>query len=137
MSAKIDRALVQAFIAGSFGLTIAHENEGFDPTPGTPHAEITVFRNPAVPVSIGDAGLDETTGLFQATLKYPTNAGAWPAKEKADALLAYFRVGRVFTYEGQRVQILSKDRGTGRAEAGWYQLVTRFEFNARTARAAA
>lgn len=137
MSVKIDQALVQAFIDGAFGLPIAHENETYEPTPGTAHAILQVVRNEAVPLTFGDNGVDETTGFLQATLRYAPNTGAIAAKAKADSLLSYFRIGRVFTYSGQRVQIVGKDRGSGRVEDGWYQLITRFEFNARTERAAA
>lgn len=137
MSIKIDQALVSAFIAGNFGLPIAHENDDFTPTAGTAHVALTVIRNRADPITMGAGGMDETTGILQAIVKYPEGAGAVPAKSKADDMLAYFTIGRVFTYSGQRVQIMSKDRGTGRNEAGWYQLILRFEFNARTLRAAA
>jgi hypothetical protein len=137
MSIKIDQALVDAFIAGAFSLPIAHENSSYNPTPSTAHVLLTIVRNPAQPITAGAGGMDETTGFLQATLRYPVNAGSFAAKTKADAVMLYFRIGRVFTYQGQRVQIVAKDRGTGRNEGGWYQLITRFEFNARTLRAAA
>lgn len=137
MSVKIDQALVQAFISGSFALPIAHENIQYEPVPGTAHIVLEVIRNQAFPISFGASGIDETTGILQATIRYPVNVGALLAKTKADELLAYFRIGRVFTYSGQRVQIVGKDRGSGRVEGGWYQLITRFEFQARTQRAAA
>jgi len=137
VSVKIDQALVSAFVTGAFGLPVAHENTSYEPTPGTAHVLLTVLRNPAQALSLGAGGMDETTGLLQATIRYPENAGAIAAKTKADELMGYFRIGRVFEHGGQRVQIVGKDRGTGRNQDGWYQLVTRFEFNARTQRAAA
>jgi hypothetical protein len=137
MSVKIDQALVQAFDAGGFGLPIARENTPYQPSVGTAHAVLQVVRNPAAPLTMGEGGMDETTGFLQATLKYPENDGDMIAKAKADDILFHFRIGRVFTHNTQRVQIVGKDRGTGRNEAGWYQLVLRFEFEARTLRAAA
>ena len=137
MSVKIDQALVQAVIDGNFNLSIAHENIVFDPSPGYAHMIVEIIRNPADPITMGSGGTDETTGILQCRIRYPVDTGAIVAKQKADDLLAYFRIGRVFTYSGQRVQIMSKDRGSGRIDEGWYQLVTRFVFEARTQRNAA
>lgn len=137
MSIKIDQALTQAYVSGGFNIATAYENAPFTPTAGTPHAIVEIIRNSADPITLGAGGVDETTGLLQIRLRYPVNSGAHPAKSKADEMMMYFRIGRVFVYEGQRVQIVSKDRGSGRNDEGWYQLVLRFEFNARTLRAAA
>lgn len=137
MSVKIDQALVQAVIDAGLSIPLAHENIEFSPTVGQAHVVVEIIRNQATPVTYGASGIDETTGLLQCTLRYPVNVGALLAKTKADELMAYFRIGRVFTYSGQRVQIVSKDRGSGRVDDGWYQLITRFEFQARTQRAAA
>lgn len=137
MSIKIDQCLTNAYIAGAFGLPIAHENADYTPTAGTAFAEIKVIRNEAVADTIGAAGEDETTGLFQVTLRYPVGAYSGAAKTKADEMMLYFLIGSTFTYSGQSVVITRKDRGTGRVEDGWYKLILRFTFNARTVRSAA
>lgn len=137
MSIKIDQALTQAFISGSFGLPIAHENADYSPTAGTAYAEIKVIPNQAVPDTIGSPGYDETTGLFQITLRYPVGGYSITAKTKADEMMLYFLIGSEFTYSEQSVQITRKDRGAGIVEDGWYKIILRFTFNARTARTAA
>ena len=138
MSIKIDQALIQGFIDEAFGLDIAHENVHFEPTAGAPWVEIKVIRNEAVPDTLGaTVGEDETTGIFQATLYYPENEYSIDAKTKADEIMAAFKIGTVFTYGTQEVLIRRKDRGSGFNEDGWYKLVMRFTFNARTVRTAA
>lgn len=137
MSIKIDQALTQAYIDGAFSLPIAHENADYSPTAGTAYAEIKVIRNEAVPDTLGASGYDETTGLFQVTLRYPVGGYSITAKTKADEMMLYFSIGSTFTYSGQTVLITRKDRGAGYVEDGWYKLILRFTFNARTVRTAA
>lgn len=147
MSIKIDQALTQAFIDGDFGLPIAHENADYSPVSGTAYAEIKVIPNEAVPDTLGASGYDETTGLFQVTLRYPVGGYSITAKTKADEMMAYFVIGSEFTYSGQTVLITRKNRGMGYVEGGsaslneqnraWYKIILRFTFNARTVRTAA
>jgi hypothetical protein len=62
MSVKIDQALVSAFIAGGFGLSIAHENAPFEPAGQTPYAEIKVLQNDITAGTLNDTN-DSVTKL--------------------------------------------------------------------------
>jgi len=128
MTIKVDQALISGFIAGAFGLPIAHENLPYTPVAGTAYAEIIVFDAGTAALSLNDS--DEQIGIFQVILRYPLDAGAVPIKTTAEALFTYFKIASRHTYSGQSVEILGHDRGAGRAVDGWFQIVCRMRFRA-------
>jgi hypothetical protein len=117
---KIDQAFVQAFINGSFGLTIAHENDNYEPTPGTPYAEIYLIPNDITPVTLADS--DETDGVFRINLRYPSDTYSITAKTMADSIFSVFKIGTRLSYDGQKATITGQSRGRGINEGGWYAL---------------
>ena len=117
---KIDQALIQAYIDGSFGLPIAYENDGYTPTPGNEYSEIYTIPNDITPFSMNDS--NETDGVFRVILRYPVDCGSIEPKKKADEIFAVFFVGRVLKYENQKVTISGLSRMRGIIEGGWYQL---------------
>ena len=70
---KIDQAFVSSFIAGGFGLEIAHENLAYEPTTGTEYAELRTLNNDVTAYDL--ATLDITDGVFRVILRYPANSG--------------------------------------------------------------
>jgi len=132
MLIAVDQALVSSFIAGSFGLPIAHENLEYTPTTGTAYAEITVFDSSKVPELINN--WDRQVGIFQVVLRYPTNGGAIAAKTKAAEILDHFKLYSIHEYSDQKVRITEHKRGPGYPEAGWYKIVLRMSFLAFTPR---
>jgi hypothetical protein len=128
MSVKIDQALVSAFIAGGFGLSIAHENAPFEPAGQTPYAEIKVLQNDITAGTLSDT--NDTDGVFRVLLNYPINTGAIAAKSKADQIFAVFKIGQRFSYGGVTLTILSNQRQPGIAEDGWYKLVLTMPYRA-------
>jgi hypothetical protein len=128
MSIKIDQALITQFIAGSFGIGVAHENLPFQPVGQAPYAEINVLQNDATPGTLNDT--NDTDGVFRVILRYPFNTGAVAAKQKASEIFAAFKVGQRLTYEGVRLTILGNQRQPGVAEDGWYVLVLTMPYRA-------
>lgn len=126
MTIKIDQALIQSFIDGAFGLGISHENEDYAPTVGTAHVELKVMQNEVTPFSLDN--LDDLTGLFQFTLKYPTNTGAIAAKTKCTEIFTAYPVGRELTYGGQTLKITGKQRVLAYPNGSWYNVVGRLNF---------
>lgn len=132
MSLRIDQALTSRFIAGAYGIGIAHENLPYSPTIGTAYAELNVLPNDETAFSANDS--DETDGIFRIILRYPENAGAIPAKTMADSIFDGFKVGDKFTYDGQMVEITGRQRAPGVRETGWYKLVLSIAYQAFTRR---
>jgi len=132
MSLSVDQALVQSFIDGAFGLPIAHENDSYTPTAGTPFAELRVLKNPTRLMTLADS--DKTTGFLQIALNYPAGDGAIAAKTKEQEISAAYPIGRAVTYAGQDVLIVGRQRANAAPQNGWYRLVIRLEFVAITPR---
>lgn len=126
MSLKIDQAFLQAYTNGNFGLEIADQNEPFDPTAGTPYAELINAPNPIT--YFGTKHYNETSGVFRIILRYPLNQGAVDAKTKAEEIMAYFPVRSRVTYEGQSARVTSVSRQPGVPEDGWYKVVVTIRY---------
>jgi len=133
VSIRVDQALINSFIAGSFGLPIAHENVAYTPTTGTPYAEITVFDAGSEAATLST--WDEVIGIFQVVLRYPVNTGAVAAKTKAEEIFSHFFLYSTHTYSDQSVQMTNgQTRGNGYSEDGWLKIVLRMPYRAFTAR---
>jgi hypothetical protein len=125
---KIDQAFVSEFVAGGFGLPIAHENLSYDATEGEAYAEISVLQNNVTPLTLNSS--DQTDGIFQVVLRYPANSGAIAIKQKADEILNHFRFGKTFKYGGVSVKTTSLQRQPGINEAGWYKIILTIAYTA-------
>jgi len=134
MTHKIDSALKAAFTAGSFGLSVAHENLEFTPVAGTAWAQIFMMPNQPSIHTLGDNGQDLIDGVMQVNLNYPVGGGAGTAKQKATAIRDYFYAGRIFTYSSQDVFITSSGRGISRNVDSWYQVIVNIIWQARVTR---
>lgn len=132
MTIKIDQGFVSTFIAGSFGLPIAHENAAYSPTAGTAYAELKLFPNDILPADLTNT--NDTTGIFQFVLRYPEGTGAIPAKTKADEIFAAFPIGSVIIYSGQRLTVTGQSRPDAIPEDGWFKIVGRITYQADIAR---
>ena len=132
MSILIDDALTQAFIDGSFGLPIAHENQHYSPTAGTAYAEIFVAPNPKFAYSLSET--DITSGVFRVILRYPTDEGAITAKQKAEEIIAAYPISSLVTAGAQSARITQVTRDKGYPEEGWFKLVVTIFYEAFIAR---
>jgi len=118
---KIDQAFTSEFIAGAFGLPIAHENMDYTPAQGTAYAEIKMIPNDVSKLTLNNS--NETDGIFRIYLRYPSGTGAVTAKTMADTMLAYFPLGRRITYGTQDVTIMKASRKEGIQNNNWYELI--------------
>ena len=130
----IKAALIQHYLAGRFGLKTAYENREFEPQDGTPWARLTFIPAQPSVASLGDAGEDLHSGVFQIDLFYPSGTGDGEASTKADAIRASFRAGFSFSYNGQVVTVRSCGRGSGRPDPPWYRLTISVTWYAYTRR---
>lgn len=127
MTTKIDQAFVSDFIAQAFGLPIAHENAEYTPTAGTPYVELRVFHNETLPADLSTT--NDTTGVFQFTLRYGEGNGAIPAKLQRDTIFAAYPIGRRLTYSGETVTIKGHEPFDATPEQGWFKVVGRISFH--------
>lgn len=106
MSIKnINAALVQAYINVGLDLKTAYELRDFTPPTGSPWAAVQNFPADKYVVTLGDQGEDNITGFFQIDLHVPENDGTSRIAGYMDAILDYFKNGRIFTYGGQEVRV--------------------------------
>lgn len=132
MPVKVDQAFVSHFIAGNFGLPIAHENLDYTPTQNAAYAELRMLENDITMLTLADRNI--TDGVFQIVLRYPIGASSIPAKTKADEIFAHFELGSRVEFDGQAATVESHQRQPGIAEAGWYVLVLTLGYRAKLMR---
>lgn len=118
---NIDQAFVQTFIDGAFGLPIAHENINYEPVAGTEFVSLRLLPNDVTPLSYKHS--DETDGIFRIILNWPQGEGAIQAKNKADQILAAFKIGTKLEYSGQKVTVTTAYRELGETIDGWYRII--------------
>lgn len=145
MTVKIDQALLEQFLNGSFGLDIVFENgdyaiynegdgtfeyhEGvYEPTIGRAYAELRIVQNDVTPFSLKHT--NETDGVFRVILRYPLNGGAVPVKTKADEIAQAFKVGQSLSYGGVSLTIVGSNREPGAPEDSWYKIVLTLPYRA-------
>lgn len=129
---KIDQAFVSSFIANGFGLEIAHENLPYEPSTGTPYAELLTLQNDITGYDLNSRDL--TDGVFRVIVRYPAGTGAIVPKQKADEILTAYPIGSLVSYQSQAATILSQQRQPGVAEAGWYSIVITLGYRAKLSR---
>lgn len=132
MSQNIDKALIQSFIDGAFGLSIAHDNVAFEPTSQEAYAEIRVLPSKIEANTYKD--LNQTSGIFRVILRHPLLKGSVGAKAKAEEIMAHYKIGSAVSFGGQSVRIKSVQRQPGFHEEGWYKTVIDIHYYAFIAR---
>lgn len=128
MSLLLEQALVQRFIDGAFDIGVAYENADYEPTAGSPYAELKTFFNDETPFSLKHS--NETDGLMQVILRYPENDYSWTAKAMRDQIKTVFKIGLKLETAQGNLQIIRVSAQEGENENGWYKIVIRFFFTA-------
>lgn len=111
-------------------LATAQENGNYVPVIGTPYQRVNFLPAEPENPSIG-ASLYREQGIFQVTLLYPTNAGAVPARTRAQLIRSAFPRGMTLSSGGVTVHIdrtPTIERGT--TEADRYAVVVRIRYHA-------
>ena len=102
---------------------IAWENVKYTPVPGTPY--LRAWLLPAEPrvMTLGPSPVIHRTGIFQVDCFYPAGAGWGTAKAKAALVVATYKAGTRWVYNGLAVQ--SERAWPGPAmddDQGWYHI---------------
>ncbi|WBA79554.1 phage tail terminator-like protein [Endozoicomonas sp. GU-1] len=120
MLSPVISALNQHLTGLDIGLPIAWEN--ITP-PDVSGSWLAVFFVPADTVgsTLGDTGLDQTTGFFQIDINAPIGGGWAELCKHSDYIQRSFRIGKQLIYDGHSVYITSSSRTGARVESGWYR----------------
>lgn len=104
----ISTALIGIMADNDFGLPVLYENARDEDQP-IGDSYLAVFQLPAQPVqaTLGDAGCDLHTGVFQIDVNYPAYTGKSNSMQKADEINAVIKSGATFTNNGLNVRILN------------------------------
>ena len=118
------QALISDFITQAFGLPIAHENQHYDPTAGTPWVRLIVAPGQTDPGTVDALNLEQQ-GFMQFTLNYPEGEGAMTAKLKAQAIFDAYPLSRRVSYSGKSVTVIATHQFSTSPQGGWFQVVGR------------
>jgi len=132
MSVKIGQAFIQAFIDANFGLEIAHQNENYTPTEDIEYFELINIPNDETPLSIKHT--NETDGIFQVNLYWPSGTGAIDAKLKVEEVTEAFKIGTEVCYSGQCATVTKTSVDSGTNKDGWYKTIITIGYYANITR---
>ena len=100
----------------------AFENVAFVPIKGTPYQRAHILPAKTQNPTMGD-GFRREAGIFQVTLFFPANAGAWPATARAKVVKDQFARGLTISESNVRVMIdESPYQAPGETIDDWYIL---------------
>lgn len=106
-----ERFIRGALARGLVQLGIA-DRTTFEMRPARPVADDSIYfatyNMPADrrPVTLGDTGYDEVTGVFQVTVNGPSGQGVRALEDEASAITGFFTAGKRFDNASQHISIL-------------------------------
>ncbi|MAF43766.1 MAG: hypothetical protein CMI54_06330 [Parcubacteria group bacterium] len=130
------KALFQAFIDHTDidEAHIAVPNVSFTPPQDEIWARLNFIPNQPEVGTLGDAGLDDVTGIFQIDLNMVQGQGDEDLLAMAQCALDYFTAGRYFKYQGQCVKIVSAGFKNGFETDSFYRVMLTISWFAQLTR---
>lgn len=128
MSLKLEQAFIQDFVNANFGLPIAHENVIFKPVQGQAYAELLTHPNDTTPYTLSDS--NQTDGVLKVILSYPLGVGGITPKQKAQAIVNHFFIGKILTYDNASLTITKTNQRVSNTEDAWFKLIIEFTYRA-------
>lgn len=135
--AKIDYALVNAYIGLGLGLSTAYEGQHFrPPTNGADWAAVFILPASNAPATLGVGGEDEEVGILQIDFNRKPAANDTRATliGYAQAVFDEFVAGKSYERLGQLVTIQSASRSPIREVDGYLRVSVSVNWIARTTR---
>lgn len=111
------------------GIPLASEDK-----PDDMWVQLHHLRGESVPVTVGDDGEDNNSGILQIDLNYPEGSGSGAINNLLDTIATSFPPGHVFTSNGQNVRITRSTPGPGRYIGGYYRVNLDLGYYSRTLR---
>lgn len=118
---RISSALVASYLEADLYPAAKTEMEGrtFTPVTGQAWAAITDLPSGNEPAAFGGVNPTERTGYMQIDFNHPAGKGTGPAMVDVDKAMAFYKPGRIFEYQGQRLKVRKAQRSPIRIEAPW------------------
>lgn len=130
----IEKALITELSAVDSTTPRGYPNDELEDKPDGLWLQLHNLRVESIPVTLGDAGEDNHSGIFQVDLNYPVNKGTKDILAKADIYTDFFTAGKTLVYNGQEVKVLSSSLTPGRYVGGYYRISFTVNYYARTTR---
>lgn len=92
------------------------------------------LRNESYPVTLGENGDDEYTGIFQVEVKIPKGKGTAECLKKVDSIVQHFPVGKSMAYTGGSVTVSRNQASPGISIGNVYNIVISIFYYSRIRR---
>lgn len=93
------------------GIPVAWPNKTFDPSTGT-FASVDYLETSDIAVTLGAEGLNRLRGFVQITINTEKDTGEKAKLDLLEALENFYTEGRILEYDGQRVRVTGRARGS-------------------------
>jgi len=128
------RAITESLKQADMGMDIAWPNIAYMPIEKDgvkqPFLEFIIGISNTVPLTLGGGGgIDKVTGIFRINVRFGMDSGAVNADDVVAKLLAYYRTGRKFAYEGATVTIIGNSVEPGAPDFGWYKVSVTIKYD--------
>ena len=101
---------------------VAWENYNYTPVAGTLYLRPTNLPGSTDQATLGTAGTDLTTGIYQVDVFAEASKGKNAGLVMADNIANHFKRGTVLAYNGRTVKVTTVRRGLTDNSNGWYQV---------------
>jgi hypothetical protein len=131
---ELREALTGRFASMGLGIHIVYPNTEYTPTIGTPYLRLDILANQPNAVTLGRSGLDEHTGVLQASLFFPKSATDFPVLRMADLIdtaLQQFVRGQYLISGATSVRLTSIGIGSTQPEEAWYMQPVNISYRAQ------
>lgn len=128
---EINPALISAFQAAipDHAGKVQYENGPvFDPAGKSVWFKLTCLENPADPVTLGDRGQDEITGVFQIDINTPLNSSTKANEIAMEKLRLFFTIGKPISYGSTviRIERCGKSGASSESQGYWNSTISVF-----------
>lgn len=130
----IQAALLQSWIDGAYGIAAFYPNRDYNPATGEDHARLFVLWAGSDPVTLGDTGENEVSGVFQIDLMYATGRGDGELLTVADSICSDYKSGTRLTHNSQQVIVWGAAPTQIVSDGGWLRCSLSINFTAHVRR---
>lgn len=128
-------ALTQAYLDVGLDLPTAYPNAFFDPAGKDLWVAVSFLPVHPEPVTLGEQGMDESTGIFQLDINCLLGSGTSEVSAVADQLRNSFTAGQKFVYMEQVVDIVSCGREPAIESSNYFRIPVSVIWSSRLTRA--
>lgn len=108
----------------SIGIPVYSQNDNKNPVANQAHALVYFMPAVVTPVTTSQSGMDQQSGIYQITLRYPSGQGSKDILEKADSIAQHYKAGQslLAPLGNEVVKLLGAEIAPPVAESGWFSI---------------